>query len=243
MVFIEISAWLAAALIALGWVYGVRSYLGRGRPVQQQTINIIMLFCVSLIAAPTLGSSLHLLWMFPAAILLGLLSLSFPFSLLTPPGYYFGLLCSVGLDHNNVKRRRAAFEEGAEFAWKIYAFTVRDRTAAIVPTELAWTLVRARPGWAISQDGALTFEGRKLDYWIGEKRAVVTTIRNDTTPEDVGLILLTTEFAKTHSNDSDGEALVRAAIEGYQDYYRTIVPTLIEEQDRDEQHGQSSQDR
>jgi hypothetical protein len=232
MVFIEIFVWLAAALIALGWVHGVRSYLESGRPVQQQTINIIMLFCVSLVAAPILGSSFHLLWMFPAAMLLGFLSLSFPFSLLTPAGHYFGLLCSIGLDHDNVKRRRAAFEEGAEFAWETYAFTVRERTAATLPSLLAWTLVKARPGWAVSQDGVLTFEGQKLDYWIDEKRAMVRlTIRNDTTPADVGLTLLTTEFAKAHSDDADRDALLRAAIEGYQDYYRTIVPTLIEEQD------------
>jgi hypothetical protein len=231
MVFIEIFIWLAAALIALGWVQGVRFYLERGRPVQQQTIHIVMLFFVSLVAAPILGSSFHLLWMFPVAILLGFLSLSFPFSLLTPAGHYFGLLCSIGMDHDNVKRRRAAFEEGAEFAWEIHAFTVRERIAATLPSLLAWTLVKARPGWAVSQDGVLTFEGRKLDYWVDEKRAVATTIRNDTTPADVGLILLTTEFAKAHSDDADRDALLRAAIEGYQDYYRTIVPTLIEEQD------------
>jgi|GEM_PF-4984137 len=230
MVFVEIFIWVAAALIALGWAHGVRSYLEAGRPVQQQTINIIMLFCVSLIAAPILGSSFHLLWMFPAAILLGFLSLSFPFSLLTPAGRCFGILCSIGLDHDNVKRRRAAFEEGAEFAWEIYAFTVRERTKAIGPSQLAATLVKARPGWAVSQDEVLTFEGRKLDDWVGEKRAVVTTIKNDTTPADIGLILLTTEFTKAHSDDADREALVSAAIEGYGDYYRTIVPTLIEDE-------------
>ena len=230
MAVVETVIWVAAALIALTWVRGVRSFLRAGRPVQQQTINIIMLFCVSLIVAPILGSSFHLLWMFPAAILLGFLSLSFPFSLLAPPGHGFGFLCCIGLDHDNMKRRRAAFEEGAEFAWEIYAFTVRELTAARVPSHLARTLVETRPGWAVSQDGMLTFEGRNLGHWVGEKRAVVATINNDTTPADVGLILLTTEFAQAHAGDTDRDALVRAAIEGYGDYYQTIVPTLTMDQ-------------
>jgi len=230
MVFVEVFIWLAAALIAFSWVHGVRAYLETGRPVQQQTINITMLLCVSLIAAPILGSSFHLLWMFPAAIFLGFLSLSFPFSVLAPPGQGFGLLCAIGLNHDNMRRRRAAFEEGAEFAWGIYALTVRERIAATVSSQLPRTLVESRPGWVMSQDGVLTFEGRKLDDWVGGKRTVVATIKDDTTPADVGLILLTTEFAKAHAGDTDRDALLRAAVEGYGDYYRTVVPTLIEDQ-------------
>jgi hypothetical protein len=67
-----------------------------------------MLFATSLTVAATTETfaALHLLWMFPASWLAGLLSaLIFPFNLLSIPGWAFGELCCLGLDKEMVRRR------------------------------------------------------------------------------------------------------------------------------------------
>jgi hypothetical protein len=77
------ATYAVGAFIAITWIIGIRTYTLQGRPPMKQTINQTMLFVVSLVLIPVLSwSPLHLLWMFPASFILGLLSIVFPFSLL-----------------------------------------------------------------------------------------------------------------------------------------------------------------
>jgi hypothetical protein len=93
-----ITLWILAALFTLIWAYGVRSYVQRGQGPSQQTVNQTMLFSVSLVLIPMLRiSPFHLLWLFFASFVIGALSLTFPFSLLSIPGRLFGSICCFGL--------------------------------------------------------------------------------------------------------------------------------------------------
>ena len=90
--------WIVGALITMFWAYGIRSYVRSGQGVSQQTVNQTMMFVLSLIIVPILGfSPFHLLWMFPVSFVLGMLSLVFPFSLLSVPGRTFGTICCIGV--------------------------------------------------------------------------------------------------------------------------------------------------
>ena len=71
------------------------------------TVNITMLFVVSLVVVPLLSlSPFHLLWMFIVSFVLGTLSLAFPFSLLSLPGRWFFILACIGLDREKALRNQ-----------------------------------------------------------------------------------------------------------------------------------------
>jgi hypothetical protein len=104
----EVMVWGVGVIIALNWVWGVRTYVRRGIGVTKQSVNQGMLFVVSLASVAVLPiSSFHLFWMFPVGFVLGALSLAFPFSLLSIPGRVFGRLCTIGLDPDEVAENTA----------------------------------------------------------------------------------------------------------------------------------------
>lgn len=110
---VEVLGWILWAIglvVALSWCYGVRTYVRTGRGVMQQTVNQTLLMLAAVAAVPLLRfSPFHLVWMFPAAIIVGRYSLSFPFSLVSLIGRPFGQICCLGLDDDEVARntRRA----------------------------------------------------------------------------------------------------------------------------------------
>jgi len=89
---------LLAAGMASVWLMGIRSYTRRGLGVTSQTVVTSMLFsglAVSVFAFD--WSPYHLLWLFPAAFVLGFLSLVFPFSLLNLPASLYAWLVCIGV--------------------------------------------------------------------------------------------------------------------------------------------------
>lgn len=121
MKYVGYAVYALCTFVAITWIIGIRTYTVRGSPPTRQTVNTAMLFVVSLVLAPSLSlSPLHLLWMFAVSLVIGMLSLAFPFSLLSLPGQWFFVLACVGIDHNLalrnqarlVKLREVATEEG-----------------------------------------------------------------------------------------------------------------------------------
>lgn len=103
MKILEWAITIVAIVVAFGWAYGIRTYVRQGQGVTQQTVNTTMMGFISIVSIFLLGTSpLHLLWAFPISWLIGTLSLVFPFSLLSIPGRFFGLLCCIGLDKEEV---------------------------------------------------------------------------------------------------------------------------------------------
>lgn len=107
--------WACGLLIGLSWSYGVRTYVRTGQGVQQATVNQTMLVLASVVAVPLLGfSPFHLLWLFPVTFIVGMLSLVFPFSLVSLFGRPFGQMCCVGLDRDEVERNTRRVERFRE---------------------------------------------------------------------------------------------------------------------------------
>lgn len=93
-------------VLAGSFLFGIRSYTANGTGVSKQTVNTTMLFIVSLVVVPAMSlSPLHLLWMFPVSFMLGMLSLIFPFSLLSIPGRVIFYIACFGLDLEEAKAR------------------------------------------------------------------------------------------------------------------------------------------
>ena len=105
MKYLGMLIWIIGAIVSLSWSYGVRTYFRHGDPPTKMTINMTMLFTIWVLAVPLFGfSPFHLLWLFPLSYILGMLSLAFPFSLLSIPGYMYATLCCLGLDQGEVAR-------------------------------------------------------------------------------------------------------------------------------------------
>jgi hypothetical protein len=96
MTAISIGVWSVGLLVTVAWCLDIRQRVAAGVGVTRGTVNITMLLATSLTVTATTETfaALHLLWMFPASSLAGLLSaLIFPFNLLSIPGWAFGELC------------------------------------------------------------------------------------------------------------------------------------------------------
>ena len=107
--------WTIGLVVGLSWSYGVRTYVRTGQGIQQQTVNQTTLILLAVVAVPLLGlSPLHLLWMLPAAFIIGMLSLAFPFSLVSFIGKPFGELCCLGLNRDEIARNRQRVERFQE---------------------------------------------------------------------------------------------------------------------------------
>lgn len=90
-------------LLATVWLVGIRLHTNSGQGVTMSTVNITMLFIVSLVLVPIIKlEPLHLLWMYPSSFLIGTLSLMFPFSLLSIPGNLLAKIACVGLDQSEI---------------------------------------------------------------------------------------------------------------------------------------------
>lgn len=92
-------------VLAVTWMIGIRTYTKSGQGVTMSTVNTTMLFIVSLVVVPILKlSPLHLLWMYPASFILGMLSLAFPFSLLSIPGNIVSFIACAGLNQEEIQK-------------------------------------------------------------------------------------------------------------------------------------------
>ena len=102
-------------LLAIVWMLGLRTYTRDGRGIQMTTVNITMLFIISLVLISVLHiSPLNLLWMYPVSIALGMLSLVFPFSLLSLPGHVIYFIACIGLSKNEIDRNKERIRRGVE---------------------------------------------------------------------------------------------------------------------------------
>lgn len=112
MIYISWFIWIVGLVLAVSWAFGIRQRVSSGMGLTQQTVNQTMLFFASLIGVVALQiTPLHLLWLFPVGWVLGMLSIAFPFSLLSILGKPFGHLCCVGIDKAEASRR---YEEKLE---------------------------------------------------------------------------------------------------------------------------------
>lgn len=90
-------------LLTLIWLAGIRVNTNSGQGVAATTVNTTLLFIVSLILIPALELSLfHLIWLFGASAMIGMLSGVFPFSILSVPGRVLWRLVCLGIDTSNM---------------------------------------------------------------------------------------------------------------------------------------------
>jgi hypothetical protein len=98
MEIVELTIYVIAIFLALAWAFGIRTYTKRGTGTTMATVNTTMLFFISLIMLPILElSALHFLWIYPVSVVIGMLSLSPPFSILSYPGRIFASIVCIGL--------------------------------------------------------------------------------------------------------------------------------------------------
>lgn len=91
-------------LFALGWGFNIRSKARGEQATSKMHETFGMLMVVSLILIPVFSwSPLHLLWMFPLAFLLGLLSMMPPFKILWPLASIYGSLWYIGISNEGIK--------------------------------------------------------------------------------------------------------------------------------------------
>ena len=224
----EAILWLIGATIALSWGYGIRTRTASGVGVTNQTVNTTMLFFVSLFVSPALGSTWHLLWLFPLSVVIGTLSLAPPFALLTPFGQRFGTVCCIGLDQSEISAKGAAFHDGAELAMKIVAFAKNEliSDSESPPGRVTRKFIESRPGWDIKSDGSLEYEGREIDGYLEADSPTVRTVAADTRLSDVGFTILMAEQESAPPSKPSERKLLVAALDGFADYIRTHVGTI-----------------
>ena len=100
--------WLVGVLYALVWGMNIR----RKAAIERHTEKIFevhaLLLTVSVILIPVLSlSPFHLLWMFPASFLLGLMSVFFPFNLLWPFASLYASLWYIGIEPPETDREKS----------------------------------------------------------------------------------------------------------------------------------------
>ncbi|MBZ0072928.1 MAG: hypothetical protein K8I04_14525 [Gammaproteobacteria bacterium] len=103
---IEPAIYVLGILITVIWLYGIRTNTRTREGVAAGTVNTTLLFVVSLVLLPQMEfPAFHLLWAFPAALVIGLLHTAFPFSLVSIPGYILWRLVCIGIDTSDVTHR------------------------------------------------------------------------------------------------------------------------------------------
>lgn len=108
-------------LVTLSWLGGIRLHTIKGEGVSGGTVNVTVLFVVSLVIVPIFQfSPLHLLWMFPISVLFGILLAES--EILSLPGYYLWKVMCLGIDTSNMVR------------WKIYGLTMAQLHAMLFST-------------------------------------------------------------------------------------------------------------
>ena len=102
-------------IVTVGWLYGIRVHTMTGEGVNKGTVNITMLFLISLILVPLLDiSTFHLLWLFPLSVILGFLSITFPFSVLWIPGRIVWRMACIGIDMEEASKRHEKIRRAQE---------------------------------------------------------------------------------------------------------------------------------
>ena len=111
MEIIGIFFWLIVIWLALSFSWGVRKNTWSGLGVTIQSTNMAMLFMTQIIVVTTFGlNPLHFLWMIPAAFILGSMSIIFPFTLISQPGWLYGNLCCLGLDKEVITQNKVRLD-------------------------------------------------------------------------------------------------------------------------------------
>lgn len=73
---LEIIVYAISVLVTVGWVWGIRTNVQKGVGITWPTATIVTFWVVTLVAVPLLRvSAFHLLWLLPAQVLLGPISL------------------------------------------------------------------------------------------------------------------------------------------------------------------------
>ena len=105
MEILEYVTYGAGVFITLIWMLGIRTKTLSGEGVAMSTVNATMLFIVCLAVIPFLNVSyFHLFWAFSTSVVIGLLSLSFPFSILSIFGHVIFWVACLGLDKEEINR-------------------------------------------------------------------------------------------------------------------------------------------
>lgn len=104
---------IAITLTSL-FVYGIRTYVRKGRPPTNATVNATMIWFAAVVAKFIFKfSAVHFLWIFPISLVLGFLSRRAT-SFLSNIGWLFGRLCCIGLNEDEIRKntlREKRFQE------------------------------------------------------------------------------------------------------------------------------------
>ena len=110
---LEKGTYLVAVIVTASWLYGIRTSAESGRGPNKAMCGIVVLFILSLAAVALLKvSPFHLLWLFAAALLVGLAAsraaarAPLLLSLLWVPGRLVYKAACLGIDWKEAKRRR-----------------------------------------------------------------------------------------------------------------------------------------
>lgn len=112
MTTLEIIILVIVVLFALTWLYGIRYKMQTADRAAPNTINTTFLIFVSILIVLIFDiSAYHLLWMIPASVIIGLLSLMFPFSLISFLSIPLEKIAYIGLDWNKIKKLQDDIQE------------------------------------------------------------------------------------------------------------------------------------
>ena len=100
------GVYIICFLLTLLWVVGIRANTASGQGVAMGTVNTTLLFIVSLILIPAFSlSPFHLIWLFSTSVVLGIFSLTPPFSILSVPGRLLWILVCLGLNTSSMTQK------------------------------------------------------------------------------------------------------------------------------------------
>jgi hypothetical protein len=118
---LEKGTYLVAVIVTASWLYGIRTSAEAGRDENRAMCGIVVLFILSLAAVPLLKvSPFHLLWLFAAALLVGLAASKTAarapllLSLLWVPGRLVYKAACLGIDWKEAERRRRILHRANE---------------------------------------------------------------------------------------------------------------------------------
>jgi hypothetical protein len=115
MKIVSIILWAIAIWLPIAFSWNVRRLVWQGGGYMPQTANFCLLLVVQVLAMSGLNlSTLHFLWMTPAAFVISQMTILFPFSLLSPFGRIYASLCCLGLNGQEVAMNRSRLEYARE---------------------------------------------------------------------------------------------------------------------------------
>jgi hypothetical protein len=109
MQYVGWALWALGAIWALGASCDIRRMVRDGDDPPGTPVDMVMLWVVGLLVLLFTGwSPFHLLWYWPAALIVGQFPRTSPFSPLSIPGQLFGRLCCLGVDRGLVSQQAEA---------------------------------------------------------------------------------------------------------------------------------------